>query len=57
MEYKHILKKHHLTVKEISKLFGYSTELSFRNSSAYHRHMNGVVKLITLVEQSIKNSI
>jgi hypothetical protein len=57
MEYKHIFKKHGLTVSKLAEMSGAKSEMSFRNSSAYKRYINLAVELIQHIEKSITTKI
>lgn len=49
--------KHHISMKDIAEWFGYSSEMSFRNSSANKRIISGIDKVIKAVEDSIIDKI
>lgn len=51
------LRKYSLSVKQLAEIFGYSNEMSFRNSSAYQRHISAVYSLINIIEQQIASNI
>jgi hypothetical protein len=46
-------KKYKITVKEVAKLFGYKNINSFRHTGTFNETMEGVEKLIEIVEQKI----
>jgi len=47
------LKKYGLTIEQIAEIFNYSSMGSFRNSSAYIRHLEAVEQIISIVEKEI----
>lgn len=51
------LKKYKVNAEMIAKWFGYKNGQSLRCTSSYHRHLEGVNKLIEHIEDEIVNKI
>ena len=45
------LKENNLTVKELAKIFNYSSEKSFRSSTSYNDMMESIETLINRIKQ------
>jgi uncharacterized protein Yka (UPF0111/DUF47 family) len=48
-----ILKEYNLTVKDISKMFNYSSEKSFRNSTAYPSIMDSLEEFADHIKEEL----
>jgi len=51
------LKENNLTVKDISEMFGYKNERSFRSSSSYRRMMESIERLIDYAKEMKKKAV
>lgn len=49
--------KKYISVADVAAMLGYSSEMSFRNSSAYKRHIKFLDAYTELVENSVKDKI
>lgn len=52
-----ILRKYNITAKELAKIFNYSSDQSFYNSSKYDKQIKSASEIVKLVEQAIINKI
>lgn len=57
MNIKSNLKKYNISHRDIANAFGYSSDISFNNSSRKVNILNGVSTIITLVENNIRERI
>lgn len=52
-----ILKKYDITAKQLAKIFNYTSDQSFYNSSKYEKQLKSAAEIVKLVEQSVINKI
>ena len=56
-EYTKTLRRHNLTVADISKMFGAKSEHNYRCSTQFKQRMKGICELIERIEDNIIKNI
>ena len=51
------IKKYNLTLTDVAELFGYSSSVAMRNSTAYEKRLKALEKLINHIEKELINRI